>query len=112
MMDGGVDEWSSPKSKKALEIIRDMVEKGYFGTTYDSVKHTDGAAPALLEQGKAGFELMGSFGYSGHKAAALNSPMMISAIWSSRPSMGEGRRQGSRRQPVQLLQHEQVHQAS
>ncbi|HJI54882.1 MAG TPA: extracellular solute-binding protein [Bifidobacteriaceae bacterium] len=47
-----------------------MVEKGYFGTTYDSVKHTDGAAPALLEQGKAGFELMGSFGYSGHKAAA------------------------------------------
>lgn len=70
MMDGGVDEWSSPKSKKALEIIRDMVEKGYFGTTYDSVKHTDGAAPALLEQGKAGFELMGSFGYSGHKAAA------------------------------------------
>lgn len=70
MMDGGVDEWSSPKSKKALEIIRDMVEKGYFGTTYDSVKHTDGAAPALLEQGAAGFELMGSFGYSGHKAAA------------------------------------------
>ena len=52
MMDGGVDEWSSPKSKKALEIIRDMVEKGYFGTTYDSVKHTDGAAPALLEQGE------------------------------------------------------------
>ncbi|MCQ4974605.1 hypothetical protein NE662_10340, partial [Bifidobacterium pseudocatenulatum] len=40
MMDGGVDEWSSPQSKKALEIIRAMVEKGYFGTTYDSVKHT------------------------------------------------------------------------
>lgn len=46
MMDGGVDEWSSPKSKKALEIIRDMVEKGYFGTTYDS-SSTPMAPPRL-----------------------------------------------------------------
>lgn len=69
-MDGDTKQWSTPESKKALKLIRGMVEKGYFGTAYDSMKHTDGTAPALLEQGKAGFELMGSFGYSGHKSAA------------------------------------------
>ncbi len=55
---GDTKAWESDDSKKALSMIRELVDAGAFGKNYDSVKYTNGASPALLASGKAGFELM------------------------------------------------------
>ncbi|SKC54141.1 ABC transporter substrate-binding protein [Okibacterium fritillariae] len=56
--------WESAASKKALGMLKDLIDAGAFGTNYDSVKFTDGGSPTLLRTGKAGFELMGSWEYA------------------------------------------------
>ncbi|MEU2297921.1 ABC transporter substrate-binding protein [Streptomyces antibioticus] len=61
---GDTKAWESDDSKKALSMIRELVDAGAFGKNYDSVKYTNGASPALLASGKAGFELMGSWYYA------------------------------------------------
>ncbi|MFI6874641.1 ABC transporter substrate-binding protein [Streptomyces sp. NPDC050400] len=63
-LDGDKAAWESADSKKALGMIRDLVDAGAFGTNFDSVKFTDQGSPTLLATGKAGFELMGSWEYS------------------------------------------------
>ncbi|MET9134997.1 ABC transporter substrate-binding protein [Streptomyces antibioticus] len=63
-LEGDKQAWESDDSKKALGMIRDLVDAGAFGKNYDSVKYTNGASPALLASGKAGFELMGSWYYA------------------------------------------------
>jgi xylobiose transport system substrate-binding protein len=61
---GDKSAWDSADSRKALSMLKQLVDTGAFGTNYDSVKFTDGGSPALLAAGKAGFELMGSWEYS------------------------------------------------
>jgi xylobiose transport system substrate-binding protein len=56
--------WESPDSKKALGMLKQLIDAGAFGSNFDSVKFTDGGSPALLAKGKAGFELRGSWEYS------------------------------------------------
>ncbi|WP_428956847.1 ABC transporter substrate-binding protein [Streptomyces sp. cg35] len=63
-LDGDKDAWASADSKKALGMIRELVDAGAFGSNFDSVKFTDQGSPTLLATGKAGFELMGSWEYS------------------------------------------------
>ncbi|BFO19165.1 extracellular solute-binding protein [Streptomyces sp. KM77-8] len=61
---GDKSAWESADSKKALGMIRDLVDSGAFGKNYDSVKYTNGGSVQLVASGKAGFELMGSWYYS------------------------------------------------
>lgn len=61
---GDKDAWADPASKKALSMLRDLVDAGAFGTNYDSVKQTNQGTAQLLASGKAAFELMGSWEYS------------------------------------------------
>lgn len=63
-LEGDTSVWESEESRKALAMLRELVDAGAFGTNFDSVKFTDGGSPALLASGKAGFELMGSWEYS------------------------------------------------
>ncbi|MFJ9348384.1 ABC transporter substrate-binding protein [Streptomyces sp. NPDC101237] len=63
-LDGDKSAWESADSKKALSMLKDLVDSGAFGKNYDSVKYTNGASPALVASGKAGFELMGSWYYA------------------------------------------------
>ncbi|WP_328906350.1 extracellular solute-binding protein [Streptomyces sp. NBC_00234] len=63
-LDGDKEAWASPDSRKALGMIKELVDAGAFGTNYDSVKFTDQGSPTLLATGKAAFELMGSWEYS------------------------------------------------
>ncbi|MFH9084754.1 ABC transporter substrate-binding protein [Streptomyces sp. NPDC017673] len=63
-LSGDKDAWASADSKKALGMLKELVDTGAFGKNYDSVKYTNGASPALVAQGKAGFELMGSWYYA------------------------------------------------
>lgn len=61
---GDKEVWASPESRESLKLIRQLVDSGAFGTNYNSVGQSDGAAPRLLRTGKAGFELMGSWYYA------------------------------------------------
>jgi xylobiose transport system substrate-binding protein len=63
-LEGDTSVWESEESRKALGMLRELVDAGAFGTNFDSVKFTDGGSPALLASGKAGFELMGSWEYA------------------------------------------------
>jgi xylobiose transport system substrate-binding protein len=63
-LQGDTSVWESAESRKALGMLRELVDAGAFGTNFDSVKFTDGGSPALLASGKAGFELMGSWEYA------------------------------------------------
>jgi xylobiose transport system substrate-binding protein len=63
-LSGDKTAWESADSKKALGMLKQLVDAGAFGSNFDSVKFTDGGSPALLAKGKAGFELMGSWAYS------------------------------------------------
>lgn len=63
-LSGDKSVWESADSKKALSMLKELVDSGAFGTNYDSVKFTDGGSAALLATGKAGFELMGSWEFS------------------------------------------------
>ncbi|WP_425470001.1 ABC transporter substrate-binding protein [Streptomyces tateyamensis] len=61
---GDPSAWASPEAAKALGMLKQLIDAGAFGTTFDSVKFTDGGSPALLAKGKAAFELMGSWEYA------------------------------------------------
>ncbi|GAA3237565.1 hypothetical protein GCM10020256_57120 [Streptomyces thermocoprophilus] len=63
-LSGDKNAWAGEDSKKALSMLRELVDAGAFGTNYDSVKFTDQGSPTLLARGKAAFELMGSWEYS------------------------------------------------
>ncbi|MEU0405837.1 extracellular solute-binding protein [Streptomyces sp. NPDC006197] len=63
-VNGDKSVWASADSRKALGMLKELIDAGGFGTNYDSVKFTDGGSPALLATGKAAFELMGSWEYS------------------------------------------------
>ncbi|MET9518018.1 extracellular solute-binding protein [Streptomyces sp. NPDC002994] len=64
VLDGDKSAWESAESKKALGMLKELIDAGAFGTNYDSVKFTDGGSPALVATGKAAFELMGSWEYA------------------------------------------------
>ncbi|WP_457032251.1 ABC transporter substrate-binding protein [Kitasatospora sp. P5_F3] len=63
-LNGDKAAWASEDSRRALATLKELVDAGAFGTNFDSVKFTDGGAPALVAKGKAAFELMGSWYYS------------------------------------------------
>jgi xylobiose transport system substrate-binding protein len=63
-LSGDKAAWESADSKKALGMLKQLIDAGAFGSNFDSVKFTDGGSPALLAKGKAAFELMGSWEYS------------------------------------------------
>ncbi|MFE9428796.1 ABC transporter substrate-binding protein [Kitasatospora sp. NPDC006697] len=63
-LSGDKTAWESDDAKKALGMLKQLVDAGAFGTNFDSVKFTDGGSPALLAKGKAAFELMGSWEYA------------------------------------------------
>jgi xylobiose transport system substrate-binding protein len=67
---GDKSAWASDDSRRALGMLKQLIDAGAFGSRFDSVKFTDGGSPALLARGKAGFELMGSWEYSTQQDAS------------------------------------------
>lgn len=64
--EGDPEGWRDPAVLEAAEMVQDLVERGAFGESYGSVSYTEGAASALLSEGRAAMHLMGSFEYSTH----------------------------------------------
>lgn len=83
--------WRDPAVAKALNMIVDLVDRGAFGTKYGSVGQDDGAADALLSQGKAAMEVMGSWEFSAQLDAA---PKFVNGGrlgWAPFPSVPGGK---------------------
>ncbi|MFD7919226.1 extracellular solute-binding protein [Streptomyces sp. NPDC059740] len=67
---GKAGAWQDPAVLTSLQMIRDLVDRGAFGTNYGSVGQDSGGADALLAKGRAGMELMGSWEYAAQLATA------------------------------------------
>lgn len=59
---GNTSVWDSSESRDALAKLRELIDSGAFGTTFDSVDYDN--SPALLRSGKSAYELMGTWNYA------------------------------------------------
>jgi xylobiose transport system substrate-binding protein len=56
--------WSDPAITRSVDMIRQMVQRGAFGTNYAAVKYEAGGASTLFAKGRAGMHLMGSWEFT------------------------------------------------
>jgi len=70
--DNGGAAWQDPNVVKAMSMLSDLISRGAFGsgTSFASVNSDNGGADALLNTGKAGFQLMGSWEFTNQLTAA------------------------------------------
>lgn len=64
LLAGKPGAWEDPAITKALTMIRDLIDRGAFGTKYNSVTYDNGAASAVFANGDAAMHLMGTWEYS------------------------------------------------
>ncbi|MFC1420906.1 extracellular solute-binding protein [Streptacidiphilus cavernicola] len=88
---GAPGAWKDPAVLTALTMIRDLVDRGAFGTNYGSVGQDSGGADALLAKGRAGMELMGSWEYAGQLAGAPDFVKSGKLGWTTFPSVPDGK---------------------
>ncbi|MDT0302567.1 ABC transporter substrate-binding protein [Streptomonospora wellingtoniae] len=70
IQNGDPEGWRDPAVLEAAETVQDLVDRGAFGENYASVSYEEGAASALLSEGRAAMHLMGSWEYSTQLADA------------------------------------------
>lgn len=88
---GRAGAWDDPAVVTALTMIRQLVDRGAFGTNYGSVGQDSGGADALLSKGRAGMELMGSWEYAGQLATAPDFVKGGKLGWSTFPTVPGGK---------------------
>ncbi|MCS5713138.1 extracellular solute-binding protein [Herbiconiux sp. CPCC 205716] len=89
---GDAEVWASDGSKKALDDLSGLIGDGAFGATFDSVGYSNQGTTALLSQGKAAYELMGTWNYA--TLAAADPTFAAEDLgWIAFPSLdgGEGK---------------------
>ncbi|WP_150239653.1 extracellular solute-binding protein [Nocardiopsis quinghaiensis] len=64
IVEGDSEGWRDPAVLEAAQMVQELVDDGAFGDSYASVSYTEGAASALLSEGRAAMHLMGSWEYS------------------------------------------------
>jgi xylobiose transport system substrate-binding protein len=65
--DGKGQGWKDPAVLEAMTKIKDLVDRGAFGTNFASVGYDVGGASTILAQGKAAMHLMGSWEFVNQK---------------------------------------------
>jgi raffinose/stachyose/melibiose transport system substrate-binding protein/xylobiose transport system substrate-binding protein len=88
---GTAGAWDNPAVATSLSMIRDLVDRGAFGSNYGSVGQDSGGADALLAKGRAGMELMGSWEYAGQLATAPDFVKGGKLGWTTFPSVPNGK---------------------
>ncbi|MEU5438295.1 extracellular solute-binding protein [Streptomyces sp. NPDC020719] len=83
--------WQDPAVLTALTMIRDLVDRGAFGSNYGSVGADSGGADALLAKGRAGMLLMGSWEYAGQLSSAPDFVKGGKLRWAAFPSVEGGK---------------------
>lgn len=60
---GDPSVWDSDGSREALDKLRELIDMGGFGDAFDSVSFVGGGSGQLMREGRAAFELQGSWNY-------------------------------------------------
>jgi len=86
---GDGEVWASEGSRTALDDLKELVDAGTFGSTFDSVGYSNQGTTGLLSQGKAAYELMGTWNYATLEGAA---PDFVADDlgWVAFPSLEDG----------------------
>jgi xylobiose transport system substrate-binding protein len=86
---GDTNGWGDPAVLKAAQAVKDLVDRGAFGSNYGSVSYTSGGASAIFAQGKTAMHLMGSWEYANQLS---NYPDFAKAGlgWTAFPSIAGG----------------------
>jgi raffinose/stachyose/melibiose transport system substrate-binding protein/xylobiose transport system substrate-binding protein len=63
ILGGDKTGWQDPAVITAMTMIQELVDRGAFGKDYASVGYDVGGASTILNQGRAGFHLMGAWEY-------------------------------------------------
>ncbi|WP_022883384.1 ABC transporter substrate-binding protein [Glaciibacter superstes] len=66
---GDTSVWDSDESHQALSELRDLIDRGAFGDSFDSVSFVGGGSGQLMREGRAAFELQGSWNYGSQLTA-------------------------------------------
>lgn len=66
---GDSSVWDSEESHEALDKLRELIDMGGFGDSFDSVSFVGGGSGQLVREGRAAFELQGSWNYGSQLAA-------------------------------------------
>lgn len=61
--------WGDPVFLKSLEMIRELVDMGAFGSNYASIGYGNGSASALFAKGKAAMHLMGTWEFTSQQGS-------------------------------------------
>ncbi|QGN35242.1 extracellular solute-binding protein [Microlunatus sp. Gsoil 973] len=105
---GDAAGWGDPVFLKSLEMIRELVDMGAFGTNYSSIGYGNGSASALFAKGKAAMHLMGTWEFTSQQGS---NPKFVKndLDYTNFPAVdgGKGGPEGHRRQPDQLLRGDQ-----
>jgi hypothetical protein len=64
IQNGDSSGWGDPAVLKAAQTVKELIDQGAFGKSFNSVDYGNGGAPTLLNKGKAAVHLMGSWEYS------------------------------------------------
>jgi len=62
--DGKGEGWNDPAVLQAMTMIKELIDRGGFGTGYQSTGYDVGGSGTLLATDKSGFHLMGSWDYT------------------------------------------------
>ncbi|SEG74475.1 carbohydrate ABC transporter substrate-binding protein, CUT1 family [Thermomonospora echinospora] len=83
--------WRDPAVLRALTMIRELVDRGAFGTNYASVDYDVGGASTIFAQGKAAMHLMGSWEYATQLQQNPDFVKKNRMGWAAFPSVPDGR---------------------
>lgn len=90
ILDGKADAWSDPAVIEAMTKIQELVDAGAFGDSYSSMSADDKKDTALLANGEAGFDLMGSWVYADF--GTINADFAANDLgWATFPAIEGGK---------------------
>ncbi|MET1073528.1 MAG: extracellular solute-binding protein [Umezawaea sp.] len=89
--DKGPAGWKDPAVLEAATKVKELVDRGGFGTNYASVGYDVGGASTILAQGKAAMHLMGSWEYTNQLGQSPDFVKNDKLGWVTFPSLAGGK---------------------
>ncbi|XVV06435.1 extracellular solute-binding protein [Actinosynnema sp. CA-248983] len=89
--DGKGQGWKDPAVAESLTKLKELIDRGGFGTNFASVGYDVGGASTILAQGKAAMHLMGSWEYVNQLGQSPDFVKKGSLGWVAFPSIPGGK---------------------
>jgi xylobiose transport system substrate-binding protein len=88
---GDKSGWKDPAIIKAMTQIQQLIDLGAFGKNYSSVGYDAGGSSTILAQGRAGFQLMGSWEYVNQLGQSPKFVKSGGLGWATFPALSDGK---------------------